>query len=375
MSNVKHSFFSKPKALTGLKVSLLSVAALCIFGSGGSLTAQAQDGPFLPGSALPQDNTPQTEESESLLPQGPNESLGFGDESLVFEKSPEEIQAEARDQAFDAALQGLLPLRPEEIRKLLEHFDRTQESVELPVYPAPKPEVTVETLSLDPGTAPKVIKVAYGYVTTLNMVDSTGAPWPIQNITWAGNFDVVEVSTGETGGGGEGESEITNYENVLRITPQSEFAYGNMSISMIGLKTPVIISLETSRDIVHYRFDAIIPESGPFAQTPIIDQGTEGLELAAGNVDMSSILGGVAPPGAVRMEVSGVDSRTSAYRHAGLTYLRTPLTLLSPSWISSASSADGLRVYAMNYAPVVLLSDKGKTVRARLSDREDIFDE
>ena len=159
-----------------------------------------------------------------------------------------------------------MPLRPEEIRRLLEHFDRTQESVELPVYPAPKPEVTVETLSLDPGTAPKVIKVAYGYVTTLNMVDSTGAPWPIRNITWAGNFDVIQISDSTEGGGGgdndEGASEIISYENVLRITPQSEFAYGNMSISMVGLKTPVIISLETNRDIVHYRFDAILPERG-----------------------------------------------------------------------------------------------------------------
>jgi intracellular multiplication protein IcmK len=81
------------------------------------------------------------------------------------------------------------------------------------------------------------------------------------------------------------------------------------------------------------------------------------------------------PTAALKMNVSGVDSRTTAYRYNGLTYLRTPLTLLSPAWMSSASSADGMRVYALNHAPVVLLSDKGKMVRAHLSDREDIADE
>ncbi len=203
------------------------------------------------------------------------------------------------------------------------------------------------------------------------MVDISGSPWPIENITWAGNFDVVEISTSDRTEDEKGEGV---YANILRITPQSEFAYGNISISMVGLKTPIIISLQTSRDIVHYRFDAVIPENGPFARAPIIEQGIAA-GLHAGTPDMSSLLEGVAPPTATKMNVSGVDGRTTAYQDGPLTYLRTPLTLLSPGWISSASSADGMRVYSINSAPVVLLSDKGKTVRARLSDREDIFDE
>ena len=297
-----------------------------------------------------------------VLPDGPEGSLELGEgDDFNFEKSAESLEEEARQEAFDAALQGLLPLRPEEIRKLLEHFDRTQESVELPVYPAPKPEVVVETIPLDPGTKPAVVKTAYGYVTTVSMLDSTGAPWPIQNITWAGNFDVVEVESSETAA-----------TTTLRITPQSDFAYGNMSIQMIGLPTPIIISLETSRDVVHYRFDGVIPLAGPHASAPIIQAG---VGLAAGDADMSSVLEGAPPPRAVKMSVEGVDTRTSAYRFNGLTYLRTPLTLLSPAWITSASSSDGMRVYAMSHAPVILLSEKGKLVRARLSDREEVSED
>lgn len=279
-------------------------------------------------------------------------------EEFDFEKTPEEVQEGVRRDAFDAALQGLMPLRPNEIRELLEQFDRTQESVELPVYPAPKAEVAVETLSLDPGTKPTSIKVSYGYVTTLNIVDSTGAPWPVEDITWAGNFEVIE-STGEGA-------------HFLRISPQSEFAYGNMSIHLAALQTPIIISLETSRDLVHYRFDAIVPKAGPFAKTPIIQSG---VSISAGDADLASFLQGVMPPKAERLSVSGVDGRTSAYNFNGMTYLRTPLTLLSPAWISSASSADGMRVYAMDSAPVLLLSENGRMVKARLSDREDLLDD
>ena len=142
---------------------------------------------------------------------------------------------------------------------------------------------------------------------------------------------MVEIATSDRTDDGESEG---NFSNILRITPQSEFAYGNISISMVGLKTPIIISLQTSRDIVHYRFDAVIPENGPFARAPIIEQGIAA-GLSAGTPEMSSLLEGVAPPTAIKMTVFGVDSRTTAYQDGGLTYLRTPLTLLSPGWISS----------------------------------------
>ncbi len=323
--------------------------------------------PVLPGDAPT---------SLPAMPGAPQDSLppglDFFDDSaqaavpgdaLNFEKTDEQIAEENRQKAFEAALQGLLPLRPEEIRELLEHFDRTQESVELPVYPNPKPEVAVETVSLDPGAAPVIVKTAYGNVTTLAFLDATGAPWPIEDISWAGNFEVVEAA-GQQG------------SHIIRISPQSEFGTGNMSIRLLTLQTPVIISLETSRDIVHYRFDAIIPENGPMAETPLIDNGTNGgISIAAGDKDISSILQGVAPKDAKRLDVAGTDGRTSAYLFKEITYLRTPLTLLSPTWSASVASADGMRVYAMQNAPVVLLSDKGKMVRVRLSEREDLLDE
>ncbi len=299
--------------------------------------------------------------STNALPAGPNQAFSFDDDEFKFEKSSAEIEEETRKQAFDAALQGLLPLRPEEIRTLLERYDRTQESVQLPVRPVPKPEVVVQNISLDPGAKPAVVKLAYGQVTTVTFLDITGAPWPVQDISWAGNFEVINVV-----------QSANSFMHMFRISPQSEYAYGNMSITLLGLQTPVIITLETNRDMVHYRFDAIVPEYGPLAQAPIINPG---VTTTAGNKDLSSVLEGAPPEGAVRLGVSGVDGRTSAYRYNNQVFVRTPLTLLSPGWSNSAASADGTHVYEISDAPVLLLSDKGQMVRAKLSDREDLLDE
>lgn len=331
----------------------LCLAASLLFAA----PVMAQDGvPVLPGTTPP--SAPQ-----SALPQSPAPVPGqtlYQENSFALQKSREELEQEARREAFDAALQGLLPLRPDEIRTLLEHFDRTQESVEVPIYPNPKPEVAVQTIPLDPGTKPATIYVAYGHVTTLNMLDISGSPWPIDDLSWAGDFEVIETSNSEG-------------SHILRISPQSEFARGNMSIRMLGLKTPVIITLETSREIVHYRFDAIVPDYGPLADVPLIESA---LNIStSGNESLSNFLAGVAPGSAVRLNVSGVDGRTSAYRYNEQTYVRTPLTLLSPGWSRSVSSADGTHVYELSDAPVLLLSDNGRMVRARLSQREDIFDE
>lgn len=305
-------------------------------------------------SALPQGRTAPPRAPDIGLPaddQGRVDPFAIEQERV---KSPEEVGNMIRDQAFNAALTGLLPMNPDEIRKLLERFDSTQQAVEVPVYPYPEPEVVVETVSLDPGARPPVLKVGVGHVTTLTILDVTGAPWPVKDLTFAGNFEVIPP---EAGG------------HVVRITGMSEFGYGNISLRLNELRTPVTFTIKTSRDSVHYRFDARIPEYGPFANAPIIDGG---LTLVAGNSVLGAILDGVPPTGAEKLKVSGVDGRTTAYAYQNTTYVRTPLTLLSPGWSGSVSSADGMNVYAIANAPVLLLSDKGQMVRAGLSEEDQV---
>lgn len=274
------------------------------------------------------------------------------------EASSARLQEEIRTEAFDAAITGMFPLSPEQIGSLLKKYDSTQKVVNEPPYDAPRPEISVQNISLDPGVAPPVVKTAVGNVTTINMLDATGAPWPVQDVTWAGDFEIVEP---EEGG------------HIVRITPMGQFARGNIVIRLLTLKTPLTMTLETSRDVVQYRIDARIPEYGPFASAPLM-QGAKST-LVAGSTDLTSLLDGVMPGGMQRLDVSGVDGRTTAYTLNGTTYLRTPLTLLSPAWQSSVSSADGMNVYALSNAPVVLLSDGGEFQRAVLKEKEGLLDE
>jgi intracellular multiplication protein IcmK len=121
--------------------------------------------------------------------------------------------------------------------------------------------------------------------------------------------------------------------------------------------------LNTNRNIVQYRLDVRVPRRGPNAKASLI-QG--GITTTAGNTTLSRILEGVPPGKADRLVVKGTDSRTTAYALNGMTYVRTPLTLLSPGWKESVRSADGMNVYVLSNAPVLLLSDQGRMIRANV---------
>jgi|MDSW01.1.fsa_nt_gb intracellular multiplication protein IcmK len=268
-------------------------------------------------------------------------------------KSPEDLEAEIRGEAFNAAVNGYFPLRPDEIRRFLEVYDEVKQASNTRIYPYPQPESKVAQISLDPHDEPAVVKMAAGLVTTISMLDATGQPWPVENMTWAGDFEVVVPQEGG---------------HRIRITPLSEYAYGNVSMTFEGLSAPVILTLATQREMVHVRFDARIPALGPFAKPPLM--GDTGPHIQAGSVEVVSVLDGTLPNSAVTLQVTGTDGRTKAYKMNERVYLRTPLTLISPAWMESAASADGMNVYVLEDTPVVLLSEKGKVVRAFISEKE-----
>jgi len=269
--------------------------------------------------------------------------------SVSLEEQQNEVERQSREAAFEAMLNGTLPLSPEEIEILLDRYRDVREASESRIGGVPDAEIKMQTVSLDPGVSPPIIELSPGHVTTLNMVDATGQPWPIQDISWGGNFEVIQPQQGE---------------HVVRISPMRAHEVGNLSVQLLDLNTPVIFSLRTYLDKVQYRFDAQIPELGPYSETPIIDN----FEIAAiaGDEDMIKILNGTPPAGTEKLNIDGVDARTSAFEFGGKIYVRTPLALLSPGWNSSVKSADGTTVYTIGKSPILLLSDKGKMVRARI---------
>ncbi len=269
--------------------------------------------------------------------------------NVSLEEQQAEAERQSRRAAFEATLNGALPLTPDEILELLDRYRDVREASESRIGGFPDPEVVLQTVSLDPGVSPPIIKLSPGHVTTLNVLDVTGQPWPIQDISWGGNFEVIQPQAGE---------------HVVRISPMKAHEVGNLSIRLLDLNTPITFSLRTYLDEVQYRFDAQIPEMGPYSETPLIDNFEIG--ATAGDQEIVKILNGTPPAGTEKLDINGVDARTTAYDFNGQIFVRTPLTLLSPGWNSSIKSADGTTVYTIGKSPVLLLSDKGKMVRAQI---------
>jgi intracellular multiplication protein IcmK len=254
--------------------------------------------------------------------------------------------------SFDKALTGLLPLSAEQIRAFMKKLEETQHTAQAPSGGPPKGEVKVTTLSLEPGVETPQINLAAGYVTTITMVDATGEPWPISDVGVGGNFEVSPTTAGT---------------HVVRVMPLTRVGVGNISILLKDLSTPVIFRLSAGGPTVDMRYDARIPKLGPGAKVPLISHP----RLEAGDEAIMMLLDNAPPSGAKRIKVSGVDERTMAWSLNNHVYVRTPLTLLSPAWDASVSSADGMAVYQIGDAPVLLMSDSGAMVRARLQRDDD----
>lgn len=337
-------FQAKVKAATQAKEGAQPEAAATPPGA----PADAAANPLGPAGDLPLGGPPPVPGADAGgAPQTPEQL------QQMMEQEAADQQKKLEDATFDMALKALLPLSPQQIRTTLDKFRESREAAETPLT-VPEARTEVQTASLDPAAEPLVARMAPGNVTTLSFLDATGAPWPIQDMSWAGPFQIQPTESGS---------------NVIRVSPTTAHGVGNISIRLVDMVTPLVMRLTTGIDWVHFRLDVRIPKPGPLAKTPLIEYG--GLKTVAGKDEqMMGVLDGTPPSGAQKLKIEGVDGRTSAYQMSGRVYLRTPLTLLSPGWDASVSSADGVTVYAFNSAPVVLLSDEGRMVKAHILSDE-----
>ncbi len=253
-----------------------------------------------------------------------------------------------KENAFRGVMGNLMPLSTDQIRIFMQRLETVQKASVPPSGGFAKPQLKMQAVALDPGSTPPEIHLAAGYVTTLNMLDATGQPWPIGDIGIAGNIEVKTTKAGV---------------HVARIIPLANYAAGNLSVLLVGNPTPVIFRVVSGKPDVHMRYDARMPSYGPNAKMPIIDRQ----KLSAGDGAIMAFLDNAPPQGAQKLRVAGVDSRTTAWQLDDKVFVRTSLAMLSPAWESSVASADGMTVYQVGDAPVLLLSDAGNMVRVRLS--------
>ncbi len=248
--------------------------------------------------------------------------------------------------AFDDVKEQMFPLTPEQIIRIKQEYQTHEYAKTSPAGTPPKPRATSLFVNLSPGSTPPVIRLSQGFVSSLVFLDSTGAPWPISAYD-LGDPSAFNIQWDKTG-------------NTLIIQASNLYTYGNLAVRLRGLNTPVMLTLIPGQKAVDYRVDLRVQGYGPNAKSMPMDNG---LPPSASDL-LLHVLDGVPPAGSARLTVSGGDAR--AWLLNEKMFVRTNLTILSPGWIGSMTSADGMHAYEMQKSPVILVSWHGKVMQLKV---------
>lgn len=266
-------------------------------------------------------------------------------------------QTAIHEEAFDKTTKALFPLSPEQIHALRYQYNDTKQASAVTGRVPPKPVASAISVNLSPGTTPPVIRLTAGFVTSLIFLDASGAPWPIKaydigdpqsfNIQWKSG-SVAEEKAGDSMG------------NTMLIQPSTMYRQGNLAVMLRGLNTPIMFTLVPGQRVVDYRLDVQVPGFGPLANA-----NTMSTLPTQSDPSLLNVLNNIPPLDAKTLEVVGADAR--AWLAGSTLYLRTSLTLISPSWVSTMSSSDGLvHAYTLPPASVLLALYHGRLVKLKV---------
>lgn len=308
------------------------------------LSQNSNQGPE--GSQIPPAGDPAKNNNPSYQPPAPNSNSqknNSGDSEQVITQSDADV---IENKAFKDMTRTLYPLTAEQIVQL-KQMQQTMEyaKASTPGTP-PKPTATSQFVNLSPGSTPPVIRLAQGFVSSLVFLDSTGAPWPISAYD-LGDPSAFNIQWDKT-------------SNTIMIQALKLYNYGNLAVRLKGLNTPVMLTLIPGQKAVDYRVDLRVQGYGPNAKNMPME---EGVPPTASEL-LLHVLDGVPPPGSQRLSVSGGDAR--AWLSNDKMYVRTNLTILSPGWLASMTSADGTHAYEMQKSPVLLVSWHGKVMQLKV---------
>lgn len=255
-----------------------------------------------------------------------------------------------------ALMEGIRPgnLSPEDIREALSARDEMSASLNTPVINA-VPQITSQTISLSPGDATPVVRVAPGRPTYIVFEDITGAPWPLE-------YPPINHS-------GSKRFYVSGFEDKPFVTIQPLVTYGNGDVGVILKDLPVPVALvlanaePSSADKV-YKYDSRvnirIPRRGPLAPVNTI---TTVNKIALSDPELQSLLDGIPPKDASKLKTD--NKRVSVWRRADKLYVRSVLESRT-QFSKTLSSADGTHVYEMEISPFITMMEQGSTITVKV---------
>jgi intracellular multiplication protein IcmK len=240
--------------------------------------------------------------------------------------------------AFKQIQSNAAPLSPDQIRALRRIVDDAERAASMQPRFTPKPVSTAVTANLAPGRQPPVVRLWDSYVTSVLFIDAAGNPLPIVTADrMKGSFFIFEVEPGS---------------NVLKLSPETTYATGNISVSLKGVSAPVVLTLISGQREVDYRVDVRV--TGGNVSARLATQGASAAQLSQ---TMLEFLSGGIPEGARALSTDSADVQAWAFN--GHYYVRTALTLLSPAYTNPGKSSDGTSFYEIPPTPVLVVSAAG----------------
>lgn len=295
--------------------------------------AAADDGSEL-ASLLQRQQTEEAKQREAQL-------AAIRAQAASRQSKSQERKPTIKQEAFVDMTNTAMPLRPDQIKTLKQLFTSSQQAAAEHTGVPPRPTSTSIMVNLAPGATPPIIRLSAGFVTSLVFVDATGAPWPIS--AWdLGDPRSFNIQWDKKG-------------NTLMVQAITAYKTGNLAVILKDMHTPIMLTLLPGQKAVDYRVDLRMPGLGPNAQTFVTSLPTTEDSVVL------NVLNGVPPSGAKRLAIRGGDAE--AWSFGNRLYLRTRLTVLSPGWVATMSSADGLHAYELQQTPVILASFHGKLIK------------
>lgn len=287
-------------------------------------------------------STQSVSDSKSIQSIDTSHNSAHANDQIVSQNDVEVIE----NKAFKDMTRTIYPLSPEQILQLKQMQHTVEYAKASNPGTPPKPTATSQFVNLSPGSTPPVIRLAQGFVSSLVFLDSTGSPWPIAAYD-LGDPAAFNIQWDKT-------------SNTLMIQAMKLYNYGNLAVRLRGLNTPVMLTLIPGQKAVDYRVDLRVQGYGPNAKSMPME---EGIPPSASEL-LLHVLDGVPPPGSKRLPVIGGDAR--AWMSNDRMFVRTNLTILSPGWLASMTSADGTHAYEMQKSPVLLVSWHGKVMQLKV---------
>lgn len=250
------------------------------------------------------------------------------------------VEAGTRDSGRENLLKSVvnryMPMTSDEIIRLKKELRSTEIAAASPIA-VPQATISTKFVDLAPGSTPPIVRMARSFVSVINFVDSTGAPWPIVSLNLAdpGSFT----------------PQVVPGSNSIIIQAKKTLSYSNIAVVLKDLSTPIVLTLVSGQRNIDYRLDLHIERSGPNAKKMVAPPESP-------NNLLISFLNETPPEKAVVLQIDrpGI----AAWKYQGKMFLRTNLNLLSPAWLNQISSSDGTHLYELEVVSELVFSRNGK---------------